>query len=76
MEQSSSWELIVSQLRNFPYFKEPEGSLSCSQKPVIGPYHEPDELSPHLPTLFPYLVIYYQVMWYTYFNYKHHQNIF
>jgi len=32
---------------------EPEGSLLFSQKPVIGPYPEPDESSPHLPTHFP-----------------------
>jgi hypothetical protein len=32
---------------------EPEGSLPRSQKPTAGPYPEPDESSPHLPTLFP-----------------------
>jgi hypothetical protein len=32
---------------------EPEGSLPCSQQPAIGPYLEPDESSPHPPTLFP-----------------------
>jgi len=32
---------------------EPEGSLSCSQKPTTGTYPEPDEISPHLSTLFP-----------------------
>jgi len=32
---------------------KPEGSLSCSQEPVIGPYPERDECSPQLPTLFP-----------------------
>jgi len=31
---------------------EPEGSLLFSQEPTIGPYTEPDELSPHLPNLF------------------------
>jgi hypothetical protein len=29
---------------------EPEGSL---QYPAIGSYPEPDESTPHLPTLFP-----------------------
>jgi hypothetical protein len=32
---------------------EPEYSLQWSQKPTISPYPELDELSPHLPTLFP-----------------------
>jgi hypothetical protein len=32
---------------------EPEGSLPYSQQPAAGPYPEPDESSPHLPTLFP-----------------------
>jgi hypothetical protein len=32
---------------------EPEGSLPCSQEPANGPYPEPDESSPHLPTQFP-----------------------
>jgi hypothetical protein len=32
---------------------EPEGSLSRSQEPATGPYHEPDESIPHLPTLLP-----------------------
>jgi hypothetical protein len=31
---------------------ETESSLQCSQKPAIGPYPEPEESSPHLPTLF------------------------
>jgi hypothetical protein len=31
---------------------EPECSLSCSQQPATGPYPEPDESTPHLPTLF------------------------
>jgi hypothetical protein len=32
---------------------EPEGSLLSSQEPAIGPYPEPDESIPQLPTLFP-----------------------
>jgi hypothetical protein len=32
---------------------EPEGSLPWSQEPATGPYTEPDESIPHLPTIFP-----------------------
>jgi hypothetical protein len=32
---------------------EPAESLPRSQDPAIDPYPEPDETSPHLPTLFP-----------------------
>jgi len=31
---------------------ETEGPLPFSQDTTIGPYPEPDESSPHLPTLF------------------------
>jgi hypothetical protein len=31
---------------------EPEGLLPSSQQPATGPYSDPDESSPHLPTLF------------------------
>jgi hypothetical protein len=33
---------------------EPEGSLPLSQEPTTDLYPEPDESSPHLPTLFPH----------------------
>jgi hypothetical protein len=32
---------------------EREGSLPCSQQPATGPDPEPDESSPHPPTLLP-----------------------
>jgi hypothetical protein len=31
---------------------EPEGSLLCSQEPIIGPYHEPAESGPQPHKLF------------------------
>jgi hypothetical protein len=34
-------------------FREPEGSLPCSQDPAASPSPEPDESSPHPDTLFP-----------------------
>jgi len=46
-------KLTVTQPRNSPPFAELRSSLSCSQEPVIGPYPEPDETTPHLSTLFP-----------------------
>jgi hypothetical protein len=38
--------------KNFPAFMEPEDILRFSKKPVILPYPELDEVSPHLHTLF------------------------
>jgi len=32
---------------------ETKYSLTCSQDPATGPYPEPDESSPRLPTLLP-----------------------
>jgi hypothetical protein len=32
---------------------EPECLLLCSQEPATGPYSEPVEYSPYLPTLYP-----------------------
>jgi hypothetical protein len=31
---------------------QPEGSLPCLQQSDTGPYPEPDESNPYLPTLF------------------------
>jgi len=51
--QSLFEKLIDTQSRNSLPYMEREGSLLCSQQPTAGPYPEPDESSPHLPTLFP-----------------------
>jgi hypothetical protein len=32
-----NYQYLLSQLRNSPPFKEPEGSLLCSQEPTAGP---------------------------------------
>jgi hypothetical protein len=34
---------------------EPKGSLLCSQESTTGHYSEPDESSPHHPSLYIYL---------------------
>jgi hypothetical protein len=47
-------KLIIFQLvKKCPPFMDPEGSLLCSQGPASGPYLEPDEFSPHPPTILP-----------------------
>jgi hypothetical protein len=50
MDQSPSWE---ANGYYYPPFMEPEGLLLCLQESTTRPYREPDECSPHLPTLFP-----------------------
>jgi hypothetical protein len=55
MGQSHSWvanTLSASQEIPRP-FMEPGSSLPCSEEPHTSLYAEPDESSPHLPTLFP-----------------------
>jgi hypothetical protein len=47
-------KLVITQLvMQFPTFMEPEGSLPYSQDPTSGPYSDPNESIPHLPTLLP-----------------------
>jgi hypothetical protein len=56
MEHSPSWEANSPSLsQEIPSILwNPEDSLPCSQEPITGPYPEPDESSPHLPSvLFP-----------------------
>jgi hypothetical protein len=52
MEQSP-WEAKSQSVTKIPPFMDPEGSLLCSQEPATGPYPEPDEYSPELPTILP-----------------------
>jgi hypothetical protein len=49
MVQDIIWKYDSQPVKKYPAsFMEPEGSLSCSQKPAIGPSPEPDESSsPH-----------------------------
>jgi hypothetical protein len=52
MKQISSDKIRVDQLLNkFRSFTVPEDTLSCSQKPAIGAYSEPEESNPH-PSIF------------------------
>jgi hypothetical protein len=55
MQQCPSWEAdsrSVSQ--EIPRLMEPKDSVPCSQEPATGPCPEPDESTPHPPTLFYY----------------------
>jgi hypothetical protein len=52
MEQSVVDKPIINQQVTFPAFHKPKGSLLCLKNAVTGPCHEPDESSPHTPTLF------------------------
>jgi hypothetical protein len=56
MEQCPSWELIVTQLvKKFPTFYGTQNiHYYVHKNPPLVPYPEPDESSPHLPTLFPW----------------------
>jgi hypothetical protein len=42
---------LLSYSRISQYFTKPEGSLPCSQDPILGLYPEPDECSPYHPIL-------------------------
>jgi hypothetical protein len=37
--------IAIQHVKKYSFFMEPEGSLPCSQKPVIEPYPEPAESS-------------------------------
>jgi hypothetical protein len=43
---------VIQPVKKSPAFMETEGSSPRSQQPATGPYPEPDESSPHPPTLF------------------------
>jgi hypothetical protein len=42
---------LCSHPRTFQRFKEPEGSIPCSQEPSTGPYPEPHQSNPNHPIL-------------------------
>jgi hypothetical protein len=43
---------LCSYSRNSQHFREPKGSLLCSQEPSTGPYPEPDQSNLYHPILF------------------------
>jgi hypothetical protein len=46
------FEFCDTAAREIPPTVQKEGSLPCSQQPATGPYPEPKESNPQLPTLF------------------------
>jgi len=56
MKQNLLEKLSHSAIQGSPcHLQNPKvHSLSCSQEPTTGPFHEPDEFSPHLAILIPY----------------------
>jgi hypothetical protein len=53
LKQSPSWDANRLQLfKKCSPSMEQEGSLPCSQEPIIGPSRGPDEFSPHFTILF------------------------
>jgi len=54
LEQLTPWNMVLlEKLTVTQLVKKFPTSLSYSQEPVTGPYPEPDEFIPHLPTHFP-----------------------
>jgi hypothetical protein len=51
-ESSLRSQQLWSHSRNALNYMTPEGSLPCSQEPIIALCHDPDESSPHSPSYF------------------------